>query len=507
MKILVTCYEYTIVRYNKEKNKNYDMNQIFNFGKINWGPDEAKGDNQLQNYFLKIPDYDKLIAGEKRFVIGRKGTGKTAILQKIVIDSKSNPLFFCRELTLKEFPITDLRMLRDRSMQDKSQYVNIWSFLILVETAKLAIQDEGTKNLNSYVELKNFISNNFPNRFGGFTDTVKILKSKEAKVSIAPSILGGEYGDSREAESTIQIHYSKVIDFLKEQISIVQTASSYFILFDELDEGYKASDTNKRLLLLSLFRAAENLAIYFRGSTINFRPVIALRSDIYDNLEDNDLNKYDDYLIRLDWQSRNRFNYSLKELINVRIRASLSIPDNLEPWNVVAIENDQSIRLRNKSLWNYLQNRTFERPRDIIKFMKYCQEMHSGGTLDFYTVSQAEIKYSGWFYREFRDEIQSHFPAWKSALSAIQKLGLGMMNRDKLKNALTAETEIEAYLDANKKDIDDVLEILFDYGILGNLDDNGRWVFKYKDHDYRWNSSKRIIVHFGFHKKLSLLSR
>jgi hypothetical protein len=75
------------------------MARIFDFKNINWGPDDAKGDLQLQNYFLRTPDFDRLIEGKKRFVIGRKGTGKTEILQKIVIESQNNPLFFCKELT------------------------------------------------------------------------------------------------------------------------------------------------------------------------------------------------------------------------------------------------------------------------------------------------------------------------------------------------------------------------------------------------------------------------
>ena len=108
------------------------MNKIFDFGTIEWGPDEAKGDEQLQNYFLKIPDYDKLIEGKKRFIIGRKGTGKTAILQMIFYETLNTPSSFGKELTLKEFPISDLRGLGDKSMQDKSKYVNIWSFLILI---------------------------------------------------------------------------------------------------------------------------------------------------------------------------------------------------------------------------------------------------------------------------------------------------------------------------------------------------------------------------------------
>jgi hypothetical protein len=96
------------------------MARIFDFKNINWGPDDAKGDLQLQNYFLRTPDFDRLIEGKKRFVIGRKGTGKTAILQKIVIESQNNPLFFCKELTLKEFPLAS--SLKQSDNKKKARY-------------------------------------------------------------------------------------------------------------------------------------------------------------------------------------------------------------------------------------------------------------------------------------------------------------------------------------------------------------------------------------------------
>ena len=478
---------------------------IFDFKNINWGPDDAKGDFELQNYFLRTPDFDKLIEGKKRFVIGRKGTGKTAILQKIMIDAQNDPLIFCKELTLKEFPITDLRSLRDKSMQDKSQFVNIWSFLILIELVKLALQDEGAKNIDTYVELRDFMEENFPNKTGGFADTVKVLKSRQAKVSISQSLFGGEVGRGISSERETKVHYSKVIRNLKEQLAKVNTKSSYFILFDELDEGYKVNDVNKRLLLLSLFRAVQNLAINFSNTSLNFRPVVALRSDIFDNLEDNDLNKYDDYLIRLDWHSMHYTNYSLRELVNVRVIASLKIRnERLEPWKLVVEEKDTDINVRKKSLWKYIQNRTFDRPRDTIKYLKYCTDYHREGKLEFKTVLEAEVKYSNWLYRELRDEIQSHFPVWKTAMSTIHKIGNRTIKKEDLIIALDKEVEIRHFLANSNKDVDYVIKQLFDFGVLGNIDENGRRTFKYKDNDFNWASDKKLVVHFGFHKKFKL---
>ena len=480
------------------------MARIFDFKNINWGPDDAKGDFKLQNYFLRTPDFDRLIEGQKRFVIGRKGTGKTAILQKIMIDAQSNPLLFCKELTLKEFPITDLRGLRDKSMQDKSQFVNIWAFLILVELVKLALQDEGITNLDTYKELKDFIRDNFPNTMGGFVDTIKVLKNQESKVSVAYSLLSGEASNSNSSEKTIQIHYSKVIERLKQQLSKVNTKSTYFILFDELDEGYRANDVNKRLLLLALFRAVQNLAIHFSNTNLNFRPVVALRSDIFDSLEDNDLNKYDDYIVRLEWQSKHYNRFSLRDLVNVRIKASLAIGERLEPWKLVVNENDKKINVKKKSIWAYIQNRTFDRPRDTIKFLKYCSDAHIDGKLNFQAVLEAEKKYSDWLYRELRDEIQSHFPIWKASLNTIHRLGKRSIERDELAEALTSQVEISHFLDNNKKNVDYAIKQLFDFGVLENIDKNGRRTFKYKDNDFNWVSDKTLVVHFGFHEKLRL---
>ena len=479
------------------------MSAIIDFGNINWGPDEAKGDNQLHSYFYKIPDYDKLISGNKRYVIGRKGTGKTAVLENIRLEAISNPVWFSKDLTLREFPISDLRSFANKSMQDKSKYVNIWTFMILVELAKLCCEDEGNKDLDSYVALREFLKQNFPSSIGGFRDTIETLKKTEAKLSVLKGFI--ERQKTSEEKIVVEVHYSKVIETLKALLKDVKTESIYFLLFDELDEGYQAGDSNKKLLLLALFRSIENLTIFFKSHTkLKFCPILALRSDIFDNLEDNDLNKLDDYVVRLNWQSYDKNGYSLKELLNTRIRASLQVNDSIDPWDYVVKDSDNSIPFKNKSLFKYFTNRTFDRPRDIIKFLKLCSKFHDSGKLQYKTASKAETSYSDWLYRELRDEIQSHLKIWKPCLGVIQKIGKGNLELKELKDGLLKESECLEHFKEKKIDVDDLVEILFDFGIIGNIDSNGRWIFKYKDFDNRFNNSKRIIIHLGLGKKLSL---
>lgn len=475
-----------------------------NFRDVNWGEDEAKGDPDLGHYFMKIPDFDNIIEGKKRYIIGRKGTGKTAILEKIRYESKSNSIYHTKDLSLRDFPLNDIRGLRDKSMQDKSQFVPAWTFLMMIELCKLIANDEAAQNYVIRQQITDFLNDNKLNLSGGFVETVKVLSSKQAKVNLSFSIFGGEGSKSNGLEFEVPIHFTKAIDPLKKLLNKITSNSKYFILFDELDEGYKVGDAGKRLLLLSLFRAMENLVLELREFKFSFRPILALRSDIYDNLEDNDLNKYDDFIIRLNWQADSRFNYSLRELVNTRIHHSINT-DLDDPWNIICNDLDLNIPVsKKKSVWRYMHNRTFERPRDMIKFLKYCKEKNHKGPLTYQNVSDAENSYSDWFYREIRDEIQSHLPIWKESIAALAKIGKGVLTTKELESMLLLDKEILSYLQSSNKTATDIIEILFEFSVIGNLDDDNRWLFKYKDHDLVYSASRRLTVHFGLSKKLRL---
>lgn len=474
-----------------------------NFKDINWGEDEARGDLDLVRYFLKIPDFDKLLEGKKRYIIGRKGTGKTALLQKIRLDSAENSDYKCKELSLRDFPLNDIRGFRDRSMQDKSQFVPIWTFLIIIELCKLIVKDNNAENIYIKDEINDFLTKNKLDINGGFVETIRTLASKEAKISIALSIFGGEGTKTSEIEYEIPIHYTKTIDPLKKLLAKIQSPTKYFILFDELDEGYNVIDSSKRLLLLSLFRSIENIVIEFRTFKISARPILTLRSDIFENLSDNDLNKYDDFIIRLNWQADSRFNYSIRELVNARIHSSITSKSE-DLWHDICKDLDLNVPGTKHSVWRYLYTRTFERPRDIIKFLKYCQTTCPKGQLTYESVRLAESAYSDWFYREIRDEIQSHLPIWKEAIGCLSKIGKGILETKEYKLVALQDKEISSYIHNNNITVDNILETLFDFSVIGNLDENNRWIFKYKDHDLTWNASRRICVHFGVQKKLRL---
>ncbi len=476
-----------------------------NFKEIDWGPDEAKNDHNLEKYFVKIPQYQDILLGKKRYIIGRKGTGKTAILESIRIESEKNPLWQFADISLKNFPLSIIRNLRDKNYRDKSQYVPAWSFLLLIELAKMICSDESSKPFEEVFRLKEFL---ISNRFleGTITETATFLEENEAKVNVASEWLGAEYTKKYGKEINTSIVYHRVLEILIAKINRINSDSTYFLLVDELDEGYKAKDSNIRLLILSLLWSIENLALLFKYDNIRLRCVLALRSDIYETLEDNDLNKYDDYLIKLIWNPKLLGNYSILEIVNKRIVASYpQLADDENPWLKIANQYDRSIPIRRGGLWEFMYNRTYERPRDIIKFLKICQNKTRSRILDYSIVKDTELDYSTWLWGEIRDELHSHLAVWQEALQAITRVNKGKFTREEYTYQLQASLKIVKWLEANYKTVDDLIEILFDYSIIGNYyPETERWIFKYKDTTLAWDRDANIIVHFGLVKKLRI---
>lgn len=481
-----------------------DKSRICNFTSVDWGPDEAKGDTKLLDYFFLFPDFESVKNGSYRYVIGRKGSGKTAIIERIRLEKEDDPLNFYSSLSLRSFPVQEFRHLKDKNYRDKSQFVSAWLLLLYVELAKLIAKDNGAEPRETVEEIAAFLQINGLSENIGFTETVSTLRKTENKLKISAKWIGGESLSGTHIQSQATVHYQQVVDILCSKIRSISSSSEYWIFMDELDEGYRAGDEALRLLLLALLRAVEDSAINLKDVNFKYRPLLVLRSDIFDRLEDNDLNKLDDYILRLKWRALDNDNvFSLRKVVDERIKAS--IPDiEGDVWEAIADDNDPQLPSPVPSLWSYLANRTYERPRDIIKFLKFCKKKAGKGPLNLESVKAAEIDYSNWLYNEIRDEIHSYLPCWREALHCITRVGTGKISTSDYYAHLEKDIEVKNWIDAEGKTYGMITEILFDFGVIGNLDKKSRWLFKYKDQDLAWNPDMDLIVHWGLHKKLRI---
>lgn len=431
-----------------------------------------------------------------------KGTGKSAILQKIRLKSLSDATYFYIDISLRDFPLNDFKALGEKGHQDKSKYVSAWKFLLLVEIAGMVLEDNSVDASEELDNVRTFINQNFPNGIS-VVQTVNTLRENENKVTVMSSWLGGEIKHSRKCEQMAQVHYNKLVTKLAQLLKNMNIDSRYFLLIDELDEGYKQKNSNLNVVILALLRAADEIYNEFKNN-MNCIPVTALRSDIFDNLEDNDLNKLDDYVLRLNWTTDENAPWSLKKIAEKRIEATLRKKYPQLPiadcWDIVADDSSAP-----KGLWQYICALTFSRPRDIIKLLKYCSQDMKGNKLTLSEVQSVEDKYSDWFYREFRDEAQSFLSCWKGALNCISEIAQGKDKVEKLEFKLSENSEVKEWCKSNNKTVMDVIKILFNYSVIGCINEKGRWIFKYKDEYFEFMTSyPDYCVHYGFCRKLRI---
>ena len=424
-------------------------------------------------------------------------------MQKLRLQTTADPTSFYSDISLRDFPLNDFKSLGDRSLQDKSKYVSAWKFLLLTEIASLIIQDNSVEASLELDTLKKFINDNFPDGIS-ITETISKLRQNENKIAMVLSILSGEHSSLAGTETTAQIHYNKAVKALEELFAKIYTTSSYFLFIDELDEGYRSKNSNLNLVILSLLRATDEIFNFFKKCGVKCIPVLVLRSDIFDSLEDNDLNKLDDYVLRLSWTTDENSPWSLKQIAEKRIAATIkekySDFESENYWDLIADNNTVP-----KGLWQYICVLTFSRPRDIIKLLKYCSENIQNAKLTLSDVQKIEITYSDWFYREFRDEVQSFLSCWKGALNCISEIARGRERTEVLIKRFKSNEEVMLWCKENSKQPIDVLKILFDYSVVGCINESGRWIFKYKDDYFEFMPSyPYYCVHYGFCRKLRI---
>ena len=338
-------------------------------------------DDDLKKYFVQTDIYRDIRAGKRQVVVGRKGSGKTALYRALQEKPSRRTVV---GLTFQNYPWA-LHYKYESKLEDRhSRFVQSWRFLIFLEILKSVLSEpdragkyKGKEQRSALRAAEDFIKKNwgvlnfdykktFP--AGGFQ-----LSSFEFKPEVLGNALGG-VGVSREGGS-LGDTLSRLNQWLWAILSAVSTdAPDVFVLFDELDAGFDPSSQDYTDRVIGLLLAVRGLSREFSAAPARFFPVAFLRSDIFSALHFGDKNKLTDanaaYLM---WNEDLEYSgSSLKELIDYRIRRELELDQSVkQPWGYAF--DGQSMR-GTQHKFNHITFRTFRRPRDVIKFCNCALE-------------------------------------------------------------------------------------------------------------------------------------
>lgn len=375
---------------------------------------EAKQENE--DLFFYIDDVNSIKEGEKCYVIGRKGMGKTAISEYLY--NQSSEHIFSERLSFKNFPFNLLYTLDNSNYTSPNQYITIWKYLIYNGICKMM-----AKNNNLAPELQTALNKVYSSQ------PIKALNKlvpKWTASGFGAEILGCGINVEGISKNINNITWTEKTDIFEDIIEQAADDSYYYILIDELDEDYRDFEDEAQrktyiYLLTSLFKAVQNIRAYFKDSTINIRPVVFLRSDIYAFLKDSDKNKWSEYILNLAWTPE-----KLQEMLCYRLAVSSdglyskeTVWNQLFPHKFVYMGN----RGHNKmTTFSYITRSTHWRPRDYIHYISQCAKiaLQKGKTnITSPIIKEADKEFSEYLKGEIVDEIFAVLPDINQILSTL----------------------------------------------------------------------------------------
>lgn len=458
--------------------------------------DVAAEDDAVLEYFLSTNAVESIEQGKVFLVLGRKGTGKTALVRYF---SEGSAATTSRPLSLRGYPWGIHAQRIDYGASEIEAYVSSWRYLIAVELASLLLTLSGSSRTYKTEVLSKFLEENYG---GPNPDLSKILQPKRitlSKLSFTPAIMGNQLGGVELERKKGDHNFGLELNALSQSImtAIIDAAKamgvkSLSLHFDELDQGLDRLNDERRHMLVGLVLAVREVRRESTGEGLAVNPVVYLRSDLWDEMNFSDKNKISQSLtLHLNWKS-----HELLNLINERLRAKLGAGAT---WDTVSAPD---LMRGSQTKWNHVLARTFDRPRDVIQFLNIAlAEAKRRDAVDTIIKNEDIVAsrdaYSSYLKSELDDEVGPHWPQWVEALGACSNISTLTFEREAFKDQYGKRKSPN-----NPVDGDLALELMHRFSIVGYETRSGyggsAWSFRYSDPSAGWdNSASKFKVHLG----------
>lgn len=501
---------------------------------------QRKNKAMFNEIFVKNHYLDELIQINSHFLIGEKGTGKTAYaayLNNNEIKNTKSILKFISATDYEKFYI-----LKKNNNLDLTAYSNIWKVIILLLLAKSITQDDTVISVfqkNKITQINQAIDDYYKNAFSPeIISVLKFIDESEAVAKVMSKYfeLGGKIDQSIEfTETRFQTKMLFIEKQLQDIIASIKLSKNFILLIDGIDiRPDTIPYTDYIECIRGLATASLNLNNEFfpniKDNKFNFKVVLLLRPDIFNSLNlQNSTNKLLDNTVFLDWRTTykeyensplfkialNLLNYEQDEEYNNLIF------DKYFPWQLKSTSPERSY---DTAFMDFLRI-TLSRPRDILVIMKLIKTKmvkDRYGNLDHflydtYNSDEFQNNYSQYFISSLRDQLLFYYSS--TDFEYILKFFDYFDNSDFSYNTFVSNydllieyvcnnaTEIPPFFEDHRK----LLQLLYDSNVITAIDNSGTkpyFKFSYREKDYA-NINPKVPIgdnieyrfHYGMYKK------
>ncbi|MGK2958186.1 MAG: P-loop ATPase, Sll1717 family [Acidimicrobiales bacterium] len=330
----------------------------------------------LGGYFLQTDAYNRTVRGEANLVVGRKGTGKTALFSQVRDAKRKDKKNIICDLKPEGYQLIRLKEEILENLNEGSRQYMItafWEYIIYLEIVYKILEKDQYRYTRDhtihekYVALKSLYQADEDIANGDFSE--RLLHLSERIVS--------DYKKDKSMSGTDKLSDGQITNLLYKHdlrklrdllVDYLFDKGEVWVLFDNLDKGWPPEGLQPidTVILRCLIDAGKKMQRELRNQDIDFHCVVFVRNDVYELFMQNSADYGKEIRVSLDWSDRDQ----LAELLRRRIVVDSNQPDiSFEAaWRSIAVPLQKG-----ENAFHFLIDRSLMRPRNIIKEVMHCK--------------------------------------------------------------------------------------------------------------------------------------
>ncbi len=339
---------------------------------------DSVAENEFQTlgeYYLRTDQYKRAARGEVNMVVGRKGTGKTALFSQLRNEKRANVRNIIVDLKPEGYQLIRLKedVLDYLAEGAKTHLITaLFEYLFYLEICYKVLEKDRDRHMRDtrlyepyrklleVYEAGSAAEGDFSERLVGLSQ--QLITDFKAR-----------YGTARDQRLTATdvtelVHKRNIRDIRNTLSAYLAFKDSVWVLFDNLDKGWSAHGLTAGdvLILRCLIDAARKIQRELQGDGHDFHCVVFVRNDVYQLLVEASADYGKESRAVLDWTDADL----LREVLRRRLIRNMPLSDTpfARVWSQICVSH-----YHGEETSQYLIDRSLMRPRNLIKLLAHCR--------------------------------------------------------------------------------------------------------------------------------------
>ncbi len=501
---------------------------------------QRQNKTMFNEVFARNTFLDDLVKQSSFFLVGEKGTGKTAYATYLCNNNYKDV-----SATISFLSATDYEKfytLKQQKNLDLTGYEGIWKVILLLLISKSITENDKVLPAFSKSGINNIlaaIDDYYMNAFSPeITNVMKVVDESEivAKLICQYSEVGGKSGQKIEfTETRFQHNLYYIEKKFENALNKIKLQKNVVLFIDGIDvrpDTIPYQDYIQCIRGLSNAAWTLNTSLFqnLRDSKGRLRIVLLLRPDIYNSLNlQNATTKLLDNAVFLDWRTTYQ-GYKTSYLYKVGLKLlayNQTVADDVDIWDEYfdwKIPSTSKERDYDTAFMAFLKI-SLSRPRDILVILQYLQrKMKKDGLGDNIKFSKKRFEsdefqnnYSAYFLSSLKDQLSFYYSSDEFDLflklfdffddTDFSFSDFSVIYEKFCDYILENAQDIPNFVDDSKK----LLQLLYDSNVIAAIEKKGDqpyFHFSYREKDST-NISPKVPIgenityrfHYGMYKK------